>query len=167
MNDDAILFRPIGVIRSQHLLPQQTPIQPVYARGCKGRIEIRPEFADGLRDIEGFSHLYLIYHLDRAGAAKLRVRPFLQDTEHGVFATRQPCRPNPIGLSVVELLKCDGNVLHFDGADILDGTPLLDIKPFTAKFDRMETTRNGWQDDVDEDTAKRRGVREFRGGSGS
>lgn len=165
MSNDTVVFRPIGVIRSQHVSARETPVQPVYAKGCKGRIELRPEFADGLLDIEAFSHLYLIYHLDRAEAAKLRVKPFLQDIEHGVFATRAPCRPNPIGLSVVELLGCDGNVLHFDGADILDGTPLLDIKPFTAKFDGVATTRNGWQDEVDEETAKRRGRRGFRGGS--
>ena len=162
MSADRIVFRPIGVIRSDHVVPHETPIQPVYARDCHGRVELLPDFADGLHDLDGFSHIYLIYHFDRAEAAKLRVKPFLQDTERGVFSTRAPCRPNAIGLSVVELLRREGNVLHFAGADILDGTPLLDIKPFTAKFDGVTPTRNGWQDEVDEDTAQRRGKRGFR-----
>jgi len=87
------------------------------------------------------------------------VKPFLQDVERGVFATRAPCRPNPIGLSVVKLVRREGNVLYLDGVDVLDGTPLLDIKPYTAKFDRIETTRNGWQDEVDDQTARLRGRR--------
>jgi len=164
MNNDRIVFQAIGVIRTEHVVPQETPIQPAYAKGCRGRIEILPEFADGLHGIDGFSHLYLIYHFDRAGAPQLRVKPFLQDTERGVFSTRAPCRPNPIGLSVVELLNRDGNVLHFEGADILDGTPLLDIKPFTAKFDGITPTRNGWQDEIDETTAEHRVRRGYRGG---
>jgi tRNA-Thr(GGU) m(6)t(6)A37 methyltransferase TsaA len=159
MSEDAITYRPIGVIRSGHLVPEETPIQPVYAKGCTGRAEVFAEFADGLRDLEGFSHIYLIYHLDRAGPARLVVKPFLQDIERGVFATRSPSRPNTIGLSIVELVGREGNVLHLDGVDILDGTPLLDIKPYTARFDTFETTRNGWQDEVDEETAQRRGRR--------
>jgi tRNA-Thr(GGU) m(6)t(6)A37 methyltransferase TsaA len=156
-----ITYTPIGVIRSEHLRPQETPIQPVYAKGCEGRAEIFPEFAEGLRDLEGFSHVDLLYHFDRAGSAKLQVKPFLQDVVHGVFATRAPTRPNAIGLSIVELVRREGNVLFLDGMDILDGTPLLDIKPYTAKFDRFETSRNGWQDDVDEDTAQQRGRRQY------
>jgi tRNA (adenine37-N6)-methyltransferase len=108
-------------------------------------------------DVEGFSHVYFLYHFHRTGAAKLLVKPFLQDVEHGVYATRAPCRPNAIGLSVVELARREGNVLYLDAVDILDGTPLLDIKPYTAKSDRFETSRNGWQDDVDEETARQRG----------
>ena len=161
--NDSIIFRPIGVIRSEHVVPQETPIQPIYARDCHGRVELLPEFADGLHDLDGFSHIYLIYHFDRAETPKLRVKPFLQDTERGVFATRAPCRPNPIGLSIVELLGREDNVLHFAGADILDGTPLLDIKPYSAKFDRIDTFRNGWQDEVDEETASQRGRRGYRG----
>ncbi len=134
-----------------------------YAKGCRGRAEIFPEFTEGLRDPEGFSHVYLLYHFHRAGTAKLLVKPFLQDVEHGVFATRAPCRPNAIGLSVVELVRREGNVLYLDGIDVLDGTPLLDVKPYTARFDRFETSRNGWQDDVDEETARQRGRRDYRG----
>jgi len=128
-----------------------------------GRAEIFPEFVQGLQDLDGFSHIYLIYHLDRAGSAKLIVKPFMEDVDRGVFATRAPCRPNSIGLSIVELVRREVNVLHLDGMDILDGTPLLDIKPYTVKFDHIETMRNGWQDGVDEETARRRGRREYQG----
>jgi len=166
MNEVFITYKAIGVIRSEHLVVEETPIQPAYAKGCKGRAEIFPEFAEGLRDLEGFSHVYLIYHLHQAGPAKLVVRPFLQDVERGVFATRAPCRPNAIGLSVVELVCREGNVLHLDGLDILDGTPILDIKPYTAKFDRFDTTRNGWQDEISEETAQQQGRRGYRGGGG-
>jgi len=161
MNQTSVTYRPIGVIRSEHVAAEQTPIQPAYAQGCKGRAEIFPEFTQGLSDLEGFSHVYLIYHFHQAGPAKLLAKPFFQDVERGVFATRAPCRPNAIGLSVVELVRRDGNVLHLDGVDILDGTPLLDIKPYTAKFDCIATARNGWQDEVDEETARRRGRRGY------
>ncbi|MDD3250188.1 MAG: tRNA (N6-threonylcarbamoyladenosine(37)-N6)-methyltransferase TrmO [Smithellaceae bacterium] len=160
--DSRIWHRPIGVIHSEHTAAEKTPIQPVYAKGCRGRAEIFPEFAGGLRDLEGFSHIYLIYHFHRAPEAKLIVKPFLQDVERGVFSTRAPCRPNPIGLSVVELVKMEGHILHVDGLDILDGTPLLDIKPYTEKFDLHDVKKNGWQDEVDETTARIRGKRGFR-----
>jgi tRNA-Thr(GGU) m(6)t(6)A37 methyltransferase TsaA len=117
------------------------------------------EYAEGLRDVEGFSHLYIVYAFDRAGACRLTVKPFLQDTERGVFATRAPCRPNPIGLSVVRLVRRKGNVLYLKGLDVLDGTPLLDIKPYITRFDCIPTDRNGWQDEVDEHTARERGAR--------
>ena len=153
-------FHAIGVIRSGHVDPERTPIQPTYAAGCRGQVELFPEFAAGLRDIEGFSHIYLIYHFHKAGAAKLVVKPFLQDVEHGVFATRAPLRPNAIGISTVRLLGRDGAVLQVEGLDVLDGTPLLDIKPYVSRFDRLQTDRNGWQEQVDETTASRRGKRQ-------
>ena len=159
MRTSPISYRAIGVIRSGHAVTDQTPIQPVYARGCQGEVEIFPEFAEGLRDLDGFSHIYLVYHFHRSGPAKLVVKPFLQDVDRGVFATRAPCRPNPIGLSIVELSCREGNVLHVNNVDILDGTPLLDIKPYTARFDQIRTARNGWQDTVDEGEARRRGRR--------
>jgi tRNA-Thr(GGU) m(6)t(6)A37 methyltransferase TsaA len=155
----AIAFEPIGIIRSEHVAAEKTPIQPVFAKGFGARVEVFGEFAEGLRDLEGFSHIYLLYHFHRAGPSRLVVIPFLQDLERGVFATRAPCRPNAIGLSVVELVRREGSVLHVDGVDIMDGTPLLDIKPYTMKFDWIKTTRNGWQDEVDEETAQRRGRR--------
>jgi tRNA-Thr(GGU) m(6)t(6)A37 methyltransferase TsaA len=131
MSEFAITFKPIGVIRSEHVSAQQTPIQPTYAKVCKGRAIVFMEFEEGLRDLDGFSHIYLIYQLHLAEPAKLNVKPFLQDVEHGVLSTRRPCRPNAIGLSVLELVRREGNVLHLDGVDISDGTPLLDIKPYT------------------------------------
>jgi tRNA (adenine37-N6)-methyltransferase len=154
-------YKAIGVIHSEHTIAEKTPIQPVYAKGCKGQVELFPEFAEGLRDLEGFLHIYLIYHFHCAQQVKLIVKPFLQDVERGVFATRQPYRPNTIGLSVVELIRCEGNILHLDGVDILDGTPLLDIKPYTAKFDLHDVKKNGWQDEVDEHTAQKRGKRGY------
>lgn len=164
MNPTSVTFRPIGILRSPHTRAEATPIQPVYAVDCSGRAEIFPEFADGLADIEAFSHVYLLYWLHRAEPPQLRVKPVLQDVEHGVFATRAPCRPNPLGLSLVRLLRRDGNVLHLDGLDMLDGTPLLDIKPFAPRYDSVENPRGGWTEQVDEATARRRGRRDYRGG---
>jgi len=161
MQDNAILYQAIGIIHSEHTVAENTPIQPVYAKGCLGQAEIFPQFLEGLRDLEGFSHLYLIYHFHQTGPAQLSVKPFLQDVERGVFATRSPRRPNTIGLSIVTLIRREANILYLDGLDILDGTPLLDIKPYTAKFDRFDTTRNGWQDQVDEKTALQRGRRGY------
>ena len=156
-----VTFRPIGVIHSEHTSADATPIQPVYARDCLGRAEIFAEYADGLADIEGFSHLYLIYHLDRAEPPQLRVKPYLQDVEHGIFATRAPCRPNPIGLSLVRLLRRKGNILFLAGVDVLDGTRLLDLKPYAPRYDTVENPRGGWTEAVDESTARVRGRHGF------
>jgi tRNA (adenine37-N6)-methyltransferase len=156
---DNIVYRPIGIIRSEHTKPEKTPIQPVYCEGCQGRAEVFPEFAAGLHDLAGFSHIYLVYHFHKADGPRLVVRPFLQDGERSVFATRSPCRPNPIGLSIVKLVRREENVLYLDNVAILDGTPLLDIKPYTARFDCIEGTRDGWLEQVDEETARRRGRR--------
>ncbi len=156
-----IVYRPIGVIRSEHSEARKTPIQPVFAPECQGRAKLDPEYADGLLDLDGFSHIYLIYHFDRVESAKLRVKPFMQDRAHGIFATRAPNRPNAIGLSIVQLERIEGSVLYFRGADILDGTPLLDIKPYSARFDRMSDTRNGWQDQVEDGAARQLGRREY------
>jgi len=165
LRDMRFEYRPIGVIRSPHTEPPKTPIQPVYAQGIAGRAEILPEFADALLDLEGFSHIILLYHFHCAKVVRLRVQPFLEDVEHGVFATRAPCRPNPIGTSLVRLVRREGAVLHLEDVDVLDGTPLLDIKPYVTRFDVREGVRCGWQDAVDEPTAKRRGRRGFGQGS--
>lgn len=162
MINKQIIYKPIGIIHSEHTVAEKTPIQPVYAQGCKGHVEIFEEFKAGLHDLEGFSHIYLIYHFNQAPPVKLRVRPFLQDMERGIFSIRAPGRPNPIGLSVVELIRIEDNVLYVDGVDVLDGTPLLDIKPYTAKFDLHDVRKNGWQDEVDEQTAQKRGKRGYR-----
>jgi len=162
MTNKLLTYRPIGIIHSEHTIAEKTPIQPVYAKGCKGQAEVFPEFALGLQDLEGFSHIYLIYHFHQSPRVKLIVKPFLQDVERGVFSTRSPCRPNAIGLSIVELLGRKENILYLDGLDILDGTPLLDIKPYTAKFDLHDVKKNGWQDDADEHTAQKRGKRGYK-----
>ncbi len=155
-------YRPIGVIHSEHTVAEKTPIQPVYAKGCKGQVRIFEEFSVGLSDLEGFSHIYLLYHFHQATPAQLLVKPFLQDAERGVFATRAPCRPNAIGLSIVKLMRREGNILHVEDVDILDGTPLLDIKPYAAKFDLYDVTKSGWQDEIDENTANQRGKRDYK-----
>jgi len=162
MNSSAIIFRPIGVIHSEHEVPEKTPIQPVFAENCRGLAEIFPAFVSGLKDLEGFSHLYLIYHLHQAPPGKLIVKPFLQDVERGIFATRAPPRPNAIGLSIVELILRQGNMLHVRGVDILDGTPILDIKPYSATFDHVKATRSGWMDEVNGETASQLGKRGYK-----
>ena len=139
-----IKYRPIGIIHSPFKEPKGTPIQPTAAKGVRGKVEVFPEFADGLKDLDGFSHIILLYHLHLSGEASLRVKPFLDDEERGVFATRAPRRPNPIGLSVVGLDKIEGNVLSVRDVDIVDGTPLLDIKPFIPEFDSREVDKKGW-----------------------
>ncbi len=164
MKDSLITYRPIGIIHSEHTIAEKTPIQPVYAKGCKGQALVFPEFASGLQDLEGFSHIYLIYHFHQSTQVKLIVKPFLQDIERGVFATRQPYRPNAIGLSIVEVIGREGNILHLAGVDILNATPLLDIKPYTAKFDLHNVIKSGWQDEVDEPTAQKRGKRGYKEG---
>lgn len=137
-------FRPIGIIHSPHQNKDQCPIQPVYASEAEGRVDVFPEFAAGLQDIETFSHIYLLYLFDRATEIKL-VRPtFLDDEPHGIYASRHPCRPNGIGLSIVRLLHRDGDTLVVKGIDVLDATPLLDIKPYVPIFDRIESASNGW-----------------------
>ena len=156
-----ITLHPIGVIHSPHTREKATPIQPVYAEGIKGTVEVFPEYAEGLRDIEGFSHIYLLYHFHKAEPIRLIAKPYLEDVSHGVFATRTPHRPNPIGLSVVRLSKCEGNILHIEDVDVLDGTPLLDIKPYISRFDHRENVRNGWQEHIDEDLARLRGSRGY------
>jgi len=144
-----ITLRPIGIIRSPHRDPAGTPIQPRYAEGAVGRAELLPEYAEGLQDIDGFSHLHVLYFMHRAGAVRLMVKPYLQDTLRGVFATRAPARPNPIGLSIVRLVGRSGSVLHLADVDMLDGTPLLDIKPYARRFDVFDVKRSGWLDEVD------------------
>jgi len=157
---------PIGMIRSEHKRAEDTPIQPPFAEGSAGTVEVFPEYAAGLKDIEGFSHLILLYYFHRAEAPLLVVKPFLEDVEHGVFATRHPRRPNGIGLSIVRLIRREGSVLFVENMDILDETPLLDIKPFLPLHDAPEGVRAGWQDTVDPELARARGRRGYLPGPG-
>jgi tRNA-Thr(GGU) m(6)t(6)A37 methyltransferase TsaA len=136
-------MRPIGVIQSPFTDKAQTPIQPTRSQAV-GRVEVYPEFADGLQDLEGFSHIILLYVFHQSNDYTLRVKPFLDDQLRGLFATRHPCRPNPIGLSVVRLLARRDNILDIEGVDVLDSTPLLDIKPFVPDFDTHTDVKTGW-----------------------
>jgi len=120
------------------------PIQPAGEARAPATAEISPEFVEGLRDLDGFSHVILIYHLHASSGTRLTVTPFLGSVPRGIFATRAPSRPNPIGLSVVKLVTIDGNILHLSDVDILDGTPVLDIKPYVPEFDAPVKVRVGW-----------------------
>ena len=139
-----ISYRPIGTIHSPFTNIEGMPIQPTGASGIQGTVEVFPEFVEGLKDLEGFSHVILLYHFHRVEGAKLVVTPFMDFQPHGVFATRAPKRPNPIGLSIVRLLRIEQNILHIENVDILDGTPVLDIKPYVPEFDQPPADRVGW-----------------------
>ncbi len=144
---DQYEIEPIGIIHSPYKVKEDCPIQGRARPDGTGWIEVRPEYAEGLKDIETFSHLFLLYRFDRAGAIELSRPTFLDDTPHGVFASRHPCRPNGIGLSVVKLDRREENILHVSRIDVLDGTPLIDIKPYVPKFDIIEEATNGWVED--------------------
>jgi tRNA-Thr(GGU) m(6)t(6)A37 methyltransferase TsaA len=139
-----IYYTPIGIIRSPFKEPAGMPIQAVAAKGVAGVIELDPSYQAGLQDIDGFSHLTLLYHLHLIQSSSLTVTPFLDDQPHGVFATRSPKRPNPIGLSTVRLVRVEGWRLHIEDVDVVDGTPLLDIKPYVPAFDAREAVSIGW-----------------------
>jgi len=139
-----ISYEPIGVIHSPFAKLEGMPIQTTGARGVRGTVEVKPEFADGLKDLEGFSHILLIYHFHLSEGYSLLVTPFLDDDLRGVFATRAPRRPNRIGISVVRLLGVEGSRLSIEDIDIVDGTPLLDIKPYVPEVDARQAERIGW-----------------------
>ena len=139
-------FQPIGVIRSVFTRKDQTPIQS-YRSQAAGQVELLPGYEPGLQDLDGFSHVILLYFFHHAEPGyELTVIPFLDDEPKGLFATRYPRRPNPIGLSVVRLVRREGRVLHVDGIGVLDGTPLLDIKPYVPVFDAFPEATLGWLD---------------------
>jgi tRNA-Thr(GGU) m(6)t(6)A37 methyltransferase TsaA len=135
---------PIGIIRSPYTEPENMPIQPAGAAGVKGTVEVFEDFRAGLKDLDGFSHIILLYYFHRSHSFSLSVVPFMDSKPHGIFATRAPKRPNPIGISVVQLNKIENGVLNIQNVDILDGTPLLDIKPYVPGFDAQENVRIGW-----------------------
>lgn len=139
-----IELKPIGIIHSPHLQAPGTPIQPRWAEGIEGSVDVDPALAAGLRDLDGIERIWLIYWFDRAGPAALSVVPFLDDKPHGIFATRAPARPNRIGISSVRLLAVEGYCLRIADVDILDGTPLLDIKPYLPSCDVFEVKGLGW-----------------------
>jgi tRNA-Thr(GGU) m(6)t(6)A37 methyltransferase TsaA len=139
-----IQYRPIGIIHTPYKTPAGTPIQPQAAKGVEADVEVFEKYAEGLTDLGEFSHIYLIYHFHLSRKFSLKVKPFLDDESHGLFATRAPSRPNPIGLSIVELIGIEKNTLHVKNIDVLDGTPLLDIKPYVPGFDICKASKIGW-----------------------
>ncbi len=141
---EKIIYHPIGIVHSPFKEPKGTPIQPAGGKNIRGTVEIFPEFVEGLKDLDGFSHIILISHFHLVSKTKLLVKPYMDDQIRGVFATRAPVHPNPIGISVVRLDGISGNILQIRDMDIIDGTPLLDIKPFVPQFDISEIQKIGW-----------------------
>jgi tRNA-Thr(GGU) m(6)t(6)A37 methyltransferase TsaA len=141
---EKIIYEPIGFIYSPFKKPQGTPVQSSAAQGVQGLVEIKKKYLEGLDDLEGFSHIMLLYHFHLSGEPVLSVKPFLDENFHGLFATRASARPNPIGLSVVRLKKISGSSLHVLDIDIVDRTPLLDVKPYIPQFDERTDCRIGW-----------------------
>jgi tRNA-Thr(GGU) m(6)t(6)A37 methyltransferase TsaA len=158
-----IQLRPIGSIRSPFQDVKGMPIQSTGATDAQGKVFVDTLFEEGLTDIDGFSHIILLYLFHQSGAYQLMVEPFLDDACHGVFATRAPRRPNPIGFSIVELIKRQKNVLHIRGVDVLDNTPLLDIKPYVPTFDIVQVSSVGWLEGKEVAACKKKADARFKG----
>ena len=141
---ESIIIKPIGTIRTPFIGIDNMPIQPIAAEGKIGYIKMLPEYVEGLTDLEGFSHITLLYHFHKTSSFKLLVKPFMDTVEHGVFACRAPKRPNAIGVSTVKLLGIEKNIIHIEQVDMLDETPLIDIKPFFPKYDNRLNAKAGW-----------------------
>jgi tRNA (adenine37-N6)-methyltransferase len=157
-----IEYTPIGIIHSPFKEPVGMPIQPTGAAGVAGTVEVFEDFRAGLKDLEGFSHIILLYHFHRSQGFNLHVVPFMDSQIRGLFATRAPRRPNPVGLSVVRLLRIENGILHIENVDILDGTPLLDIKPYVPDFDAPKEVRTGWLEETGKTVAKRKADDRFK-----
>ena len=162
MSDDKFVFQSIGVIHSPHKEISKIPIQPVFCINIEGTVIVNTEYTDGLKNLQEFSHIYLFYYFHQSRKICLRLKPYLSDQKYGIFATRAPHRPNKLGMSVVRLVRIKDNVLHVKDIDILDGTPLLDIKPYIQRFDSKKNTKSGWQDIISDDVASVRGLRHFK-----
>jgi tRNA-Thr(GGU) m(6)t(6)A37 methyltransferase TsaA len=157
-----IKYQPIGIIHTPFKTPEGMPIQPPGAEGIKGTIEIFSKYGDGLQDLSGFSHILLLYHFHKGKGFNLHVVPFMDSQTRGVFSTRAPKRPNPIGLSLVKLEKVAGRILHIENVDILDGTPLLDIKPYVPEFDKATSVNTGWLKDPGKTVSERKSDKRFK-----
>jgi tRNA-Thr(GGU) m(6)t(6)A37 methyltransferase TsaA len=157
-----IEYRAIGVIHTPFKKREGMPIQPTGADGVQGTVEVFQEFTEGLQDLEGFSHIILLYHFHQSTDAVLRVTPFMDSQPRGVFSTRAPKRPNPIGISVVKLIKIEGSTLHIENVDIIDATPLLDIKPYVPEFDHYPADRIGWLEKARNGVRKKRSDNRFK-----
>ena len=155
-------IKPIGVIHSPFQTIEEMPIQPKGAAGTRGRIQVDDAFRAGLKDLEGFSHIFLIYSFHKAARTELTVVPFMDTRPRGVYATRSPLRPNHIGISIVRLERIEGNLLHVQDIDVLDGTPLLDIKPYMEKFDGVTGSRSGWMQASEKEVAEKRSDGRFK-----
>lgn len=141
---DEIKYKPIGIVHSSFKKPIGVPIQSAVSKNTKGTIEIFKEYSKGLEGIERFSYIILLCHLHFCKKYSLKVVPYMDKETRGVFATRAPCRPNSIGISIVHLVKVEKNIIYIEDIDIVDGTPLLDIKPYVPQFDIRKTDRIGW-----------------------
>jgi tRNA (adenine37-N6)-methyltransferase len=154
-------IKPIGTIHSPHVRIEDMPIQPKGAKGIEGYLLVNDAYVEGLKDLDGFSHIYLLYRFHRAARTELLVTPFMDKEKRGVFATRSPLRPNHIGISIVELKRVDGNRVVVDGVDVLDGTPLLDIKPYIEKFDAVCDSVSGWMTASEGEVRSKRSDKRF------
>ncbi|MFW5810985.1 MAG: tRNA (N6-threonylcarbamoyladenosine(37)-N6)-methyltransferase TrmO [Thermodesulfobacteriota bacterium] len=155
-------INPIGIIHSPHKSIEDMPIQPKGASEFAGHVIMGEKYIDGLQDLDGFSHIYLLYSFHEATRTELLVTPFMDKQTRGVFATRSPLRPNHIGISIVKLQRIDGNIVYVEGIDVLDGTPLLDIKPYIEEFDAVKESTSGWMQASDEEIRKKRSDERFR-----
>lgn len=155
-------LKPIGTIHSPFKELKGMPIQPPGAANVKGTVEILEEYRTGLKDLDGFSHIILVYHFHRSRGFDLKVVPFMDTEPRGLFATRAPKRPNPIGLSIVQLDKIEDGVLLIQNVDILDGTPLLDIKPYVPQFDAQVNVRTGWLETAGKNVSERKADDRFK-----
>lgn len=160
--EPAFCMRPIGTIRTPFHEPEGMPIQPSGAEGVSGTVEVFAEYAQGLSDLAGFSHVVLLYAFDRSDGYDLMVTPFLDSRARGVFATRAPRRPNPVGLSVVRLVRVEGGILYVENIDVLDSTPLLDIKPYVPSFAAHGPVRIGWLESTRSSVTEHRSDGRFR-----
>jgi len=154
-------LQPIGTIHSPYTNLANMPIQPRGAADTAGRVEVFPDYADGLADLAGFSHIYLIYLFHKATRTELSVIPFMDTVKRGVYATRSPLRPNHLGMSLVQLTGIKDNFLHILGVDILNGTPLIDIKPYIPGFDHVENAESGWMTHSGDAVAEKRSDSRF------
>jgi len=155
-------IKPIGIIHSPHKSIEDMPIQPKGALDVVGYVIMDDKFVDGLQDLDGFSHIYLLYSFHKATRTELIVKPFMDTQTRGVFATRSPLRPNHIGISIVKLQKIHGNKIYIEGVDVLDGTPLFDIKPYMEKFDAVKDSTSGWLQASDEEIRDKRSDERFK-----
>jgi len=156
-----IIYQPIGIIHSPFNNLEDMPIQPTSNISGSGIVEIYPQFIDGLKDLEGFSHIYLLYHFHKMRQPNLIVTPFLDKEPRGIFATRAPSRPNPIGLSLVELVRLENNFIYVERLDVLNETPLLDVKPYVPEFEPSHNVRIGWLEQAKGEVRTRKSDKRF------